>query len=173
MDLMTVNSYKGFKANTCEPIVGVSQVNAFERPLIEAICEDEVIAIGTPVKFTVAPNKVTFKAAGSGETADGIVVMGETDVLDNGDKFPAPRKGQSTLVAVFGSGAEIYLPVENSFTNSTVAAYDATNKQVASGGDVTIGTIRALSGVVNGVKSVVGSGNKIETAACSVVKFKI
>lgn len=173
MDLMTVNSYKGFKANTCEPIVGVSQVNAFERPLIEAICEDEVIAIGTPVKLTVAPNKITFKAATSGETADGIVVMGETDVLDNGDKFPAPRKGQSTLVATFGSGAEVYLPVVNSFAESTVSVYNSTDKQVDSGGDITIGSIRALSGVMNGLKSTVGSENKIETAACSVVKFKI
>ena len=193
MDLFPNPQYKNtfLSGNTAKPIVGVCTNSAYKRPLKEAQVLKQMTA-GTPITVVnkagfktqdgavnagsfLAPNVFTAGTA-NGTAIHGFLIDSPNFVLQEGDEGTSAQPNQIVYIALIGSGAEVYLPCDN-----TMVGYNGTNPikyDKASGllkgdgtGDIEIDCL-VLSAVVDGLRFKL-DGTKVVAEDVSVVKVKL
>ena len=188
---------KFLSPNSAKPIAGVCTNTAYKRPLTQVKVSDTMIAIGSPVEITnkfsqstavnagmdLAPN--VMNASASKSNLDGFLVMSPNAILEDGDEFPKYLKNQVVHCALIGSGAELYLPADNSLVGKNVSKIslywhktDMTLKEGVGDSGSTgwgLGEVLILSQVVEGIMSYIDTGdnNKVKTKNIPVIKIKI
>lgn len=196
----TYNS-KYMSPNSAKPIVGVCTLSAFTRPLKQVKVMDAYIIPGRPAVINIkednnknetasagmnlSPN-VMFATSSITTAFNGWVLSAPTDVLDEGDEYPAARKNQITYAALTGSGAEFYLPCNDSVRTfdpadlSKVIKWDTANNELiyeATGSvanHILVDGITLLSQVVFGVVPYHdNASNSVKVKEVNVVKVKV
>lgn len=195
MNLFSTGNFNGkfMRPNSSLPIAGQVASTAFNRCLIEAkiATNNGTLIQGQGVVVTsgqtasvnagsnLAPNVLT--ATKSTTSADGIVVESANSVVLQGNDFPQFLDNQVARVALFGSGAEVYLPINSTaITASGLLYWDTANQELNRAAAVPTSNAVAVNGVitsqvVNGIKGKVdtANGNKVTTESCYVVKVKL
>ena len=175
--------------NTAKPIAGVCTRTAYTRPLKQAQVSETLVQ-GTAVNLTNALTKANSKSVNAGGLNEGLapnvltataneaevsgfIVDSPNMVLLDGDYAPAARAGQVVYVAFIGSGAELYLPCDNSLVNvapnEAVEIQNGVLKKAVGNG---ISGITIMSQVVDGVRFKV-NGDTIEQEDTPVIKVKL
>lgn len=187
---------KFLSPNSVKPIAGVCTNTAYKRPLTQVKVSDIMIAIGMPVEITnkfsqttavnagldLAPN--VMNASASNNNLDGFLVMSPNAILEDGDEFPKYLKNQVVHCALIGSGAELYLPVDNTLIGKNVSkitlCWNKADMKLEEGvGDNStkfdLGEVLILSQVVEGIMSYIDTAdnNKVKTKTAPVIKIKI
>lgn len=196
MNLFATSGFNGkfMRPNSSLPIAGTVASTAFNRVLTEAKVSTggNIITQGMSVVVSnkqgsqtasvnggsnLAPNVLT--ATYSTDTANAFIVDNANAVVLNGDDFPQVLDNQVVRVALIGSGAEVYLPCDNTVIGASNPIYwDVTNQKLISAEAASkpaksvVFTGVILSQVVDGIKSKISSGT-VTTEPCSVVKVKL
>lgn len=196
MNLFATTGFNGkfMRPNSALPIAGTVASTAFNRCLTEAkvVTNGEKLFQGMSVDVSNKQGSTTSAVnAGSGfapsvltasqstTKANGFIVDNANAVVLQGDDFAQVMDNQIVRVALVGSGAEIYLPCDN----TVIAAanpiwWDIDNQKLVSAAEATKPTNNflftgvILSQVVEGIKGKVDNG-KVTTESCYVVKVKI
>lgn len=194
MNLFTTRGFNGkfMRPNSSLPIAGTVASTAFNRVLTEAkvSTNGNIVTQGMSVVVSnkqgtqtasvnggtsLAPNVLT--ASYSADDANAFIVDNSNAVVLNGDTFPQVLDNQVVRVALIGSGAEIYLPCDNTVIGASDPIYwDIENQKLVSAiakpakGVLFTGVI--LSQVIDGIKGKISSG-VVTTDNCSVVKVKL
>ena len=194
MNLFNTSGFNGkfMKPNSSLPIAGSVASTAFNRVLIEAkiktgggvLLQGQGVTTSAEQTASVnagsnlAPNVLTATKATT--TANGIVVDSANSVVLQGDDFPQYLDNQIARVALFGSGAEVYLAVKADFITATGSIfYNVANNELEKAATAPANSVAfngvILSQVVNGIKGVVDTqnNNKVTTQSCFVVKVKL
>lgn len=196
MNLFATSGFNGkfMRPNSSLPIAGTVASTAFNRVLVEA----KVTTGGTPLfqgmsvvasnkqgtqttaingGTNLAPNVLSITA--STDNANAFIVDNANAVVLNGDDFAQVLDNQVVRVALIGSGAEVYLPCDNSVIGASNPIYwDITNQKLVSAETASkpaksvLFTGVILSQVVEGIKGKNDSGT-ITTESCYVVKVKL
>lgn len=189
MNLFETKGFNGkfMRPNSSLPIAGTVASTAFNRVLTEVKVDTKAKPLFQGMSVSVAP--ASGGNAGSGlapsilvasndvtKTADAFVVDNANAVVLNGDDFPQVVDNQLVRVAMIGSGAEVYLPCEQTVATGTDPLLWDKAKQVLSRGTPAANqqafTGIILSQVVDGIKGKNDNGT-ITTESCYVVKVKI
>lgn len=177
--------------NTAKPIAGVCTRTAFTRPLKQAQV-NETITQGTAVKLVnkiqtatttsvnagglnegLAPNVLTATTATASADVNGFIVDSPNFALVDGDAAPAARAGQIVYVAFIGSGAELYLPCDNSLVGvNPDQAVKIENGILKADTGAGISGITLMSQVVDGIRFKVNNGT-VEQESTPVIKVKL
>lgn len=192
IDVNKVGNYNGnsFLGNSsAKPIVGKVLRTIFSFDITQGKLDtDTLIAPGTPVKVSnsevstssgagkqLNPNVVKIEAIAAASDISGFLLINETDILDMGATAPRAYKGQIVNVALLGSRAEIYLPVDSTVSGintNTKLYWDTTTSTLKPGTADNAGIIELLSPVVDGIKFEV-SGDDVVYKDCKVAKVRL
>lgn len=203
MNLFGMPTYnnKYMSPNSAKPIAGVCTLSAFTRPLKQVKVMDAYIIPGRPAVINIKEDSSTNVTANAGmnlspnvmfatssvTTAfNGWVLSAPTDVLDEGDEYPAARQNQITYAALTGSGAEFYLPCNDNVRTfdpanlSNVIKWDTANNELiyeATGSvanHILVEGITLLSQVVFGVVPYYDTTtNAVKVKEVNVIKVKV
>lgn len=193
MNLFQIGNYNGkfMRPNSFLPIAGTIANTAFNRVLVQAkisaqgqkMLQGMSIAVsnklGTDATVRagkgLSPNVLT--ATYSATAVDGFLVDSANCVVLQGDDFPQYLDNQIVRVALIGSGAELYLPCDNSVSGSTDLLYfDPATQLLKKAATVPTGGVALnaviMSQVIEGIKGKVDN-DRVTTESCFVVKVKI
>lgn len=198
MDLFSMPSYNGkyLRPNTAKPIAGVCTLTAFKRPLVSAKVVSDYAVPGTAVAVKTAaagaetnagrnlnPNVMLLdgKTKVTAGTFSGFLCVSATDVQPDGSKGAFAVKNQIVDVALLGSGAELYLPIDAAPADRNVVTalnWDtATNKltvRVVSNTVLAVTGLKVLSQVVDGIMlKYTAASNTATYEETSVVKVRL
>lgn len=145
--------------NSQKPIVGVVGSDFYKLSLnqykVATGTGSSIIAPGEAVNVLVNSNEI-YAGSNDGNNC-GFLVHNQSDVVEAGSTAPIAQKGQIVNVALFGSGIEIYLAVNDGLSSTNIYSvgtfyWDATNKCVTNNATNATLNITMLTGVVDGVK---------------------
>lgn len=172
------NNYFLKGGSTAKPIVGVCLETAYNKPLNQAKVIEDNLMQGYPIilkntslsssnsnndglsgNVFTAENIITTitvdtQVQNSTTSINGFIVNSPNDILLDGDTFPRYLKNQVVRVAVLGSGAALYLPVDSTYNDvslETTLKWDLTNKCLSTNGQVELPGVRIGGQVVNGL----------------------
>lgn len=196
MNLFQAPKYNGYfkRGNTALPIVGVCTNSAYKRPLKEVQVTADMTA-GTLVKVTnktdqaqtasvnagtgLAPTIFTAEPSTVGQTqnrVDGVLIDSPNFVLADGDAAPAARPGQIVYAALVGSGAEVYLPADDTIIgcDSANAVHISKEGVVNAKAEGKAFPVTIMSQVVKGIRFELESQTgKVKATNVNVVKVKL